>query len=134
MSIKLLFITTVIKPHKYVIVLSYILISLILTLILFLAAYFLAPKKSYNEKNSAYECGFEPFGDAKSSFDIQFYTVTMLFIIFDLEIAYLYPWAMTLGSLGSFGCYYWSMVVFLLTLTLGFIYEYRCGALSWSKK
>jgi NADH:ubiquinone oxidoreductase subunit 3 (subunit A) len=91
MSIKLLFITTVIKPHKYVIVLSYILISLILTLILFLAAYFLAPKKSYNEKNSAYECGFEPFGDAKSSFDIQFYTVTMLFIIFDLEIAYLYP-------------------------------------------
>lgn len=81
------------------------------------------------EKLSAYECGFEPFDDARGKFDVQFYLVAILFIIFDLEIAFLFPWAITLGETGLFG--FWSMVVFLGVLTIGFIYEWKKGALEW---
>ena len=81
------------------------------------------------EKLSPYECGFEPFDDARRKFDVRFYLVAILFIIFDLEVAFLFPWAVTLGKIGLFG--FWSMVVFLGVLTVGFIYEWKKGALEW---
>jgi NADH-quinone oxidoreductase subunit A len=81
------------------------------------------------EKLSQYECGFEPFGDARGKFDVRFYLVAILFIIFDLEVAFLFPWAITLGEIGMFG--FWSMMVFLGILTIGFIYEWKKGALEW---
>jgi NADH-quinone oxidoreductase subunit A len=81
------------------------------------------------EKLSAYECGFEAFDDARMKFDVRFYLVSILFIIFDLEVAFLFPWAVSLGKIGLFG--FWSMMVFLGVLTVGFIYEWRKGALEW---
>jgi NADH-quinone oxidoreductase subunit A len=81
------------------------------------------------EKLSPYECGFEPFGDARGEFDVRFYLVAILFIIFDLEIAFLFPWAITLGETGVYA--FWSMMVFLGVLTIGFIYEWKKGALEW---
>lgn len=81
------------------------------------------------EKNSAYECGFDAFQDAHTKFDVRFYLVCLLFIIFDLEIAFLFPWAITLGDIGLFG--FWSMMCFLGVLTVGFIYEWKKGALDW---
>ncbi|MEY3197509.1 MAG: hypothetical protein RLZZ59_880 [Pseudomonadota bacterium] len=81
------------------------------------------------DKLSSYECGFDPFSDARRKFEIRFYLVAILFIIFDLEITFLIPWAVSLGKIGALG--FWSMMVFLLVLTLGFIYEWRKGALEW---
>lgn len=81
------------------------------------------------EKLSPYECGFDPFDDARRRFDVRFYLVALLFIIFDLEVAFLVPWAITLGDIGMFG--FWSMVLFLFVLTVGFAYEWRKGALEW---
>ncbi|MBN8521294.1 MAG: NADH-quinone oxidoreductase subunit A [Alphaproteobacteria bacterium] len=81
------------------------------------------------DKLSAYECGFDAFDDARHKFDVRFYLVAILFIIFDLEIAFLFPWAVTLGDIGMFG--FWSMVTFLGVLTVGFIYEWKKGALDW---
>lgn len=81
------------------------------------------------EKNSPYECGFEPFKDSRAEFDIRFYLVAILFIIFDLEITFLFPWAITLGKIGTLG--FWSMMIFLAILTIGFIYEWKKGALEW---
>jgi len=89
----------------------------------------IAPQRPDTEKNSAYECGFEPFDDARHKFDVRFYLVAILFIIFDLEVAFLFPWAVSLGKIGVFG--FWSMMVFLGILTIGFIYEWRKGALEW---
>jgi len=88
-----------------------------------------APKNPDAEKLSAYECGFEPFSDSRMRFDVRFYLVAILFIIFDLEIAFLFPWAVTLGKIGSLG--FWSMMMFLFVLTIGFIYEWKKGALDW---
>ena len=82
-----------------------------------------------SEKLSPYECGFEAFDDARRRFDVRFYLVSILFIIFDLEVAFLFPWAISLGKIGAFG--FWSMVAFLGVLTVGFIYEWRKGALEW---
>ena len=82
-----------------------------------------------NEKLSAYECGFEAFDDARGRFDVRFYLVAILFIIFDLEIAFLFPWAISLGGIGALG--FWSMISFLGVLTIGFIYEWKKGALEW---
>ena len=81
------------------------------------------------EKVSAYECGFDPYEDARNVFDVRFYLVAILFIIFDLEIAFLFPWAVALADIGMFG--FWSMMVFLAVLTIGFIYEWKKGALEW---
>lgn len=81
------------------------------------------------EKMSAYECGFDAFDDARMKFDVRFYLVSILFIIFDLEVAFLFPWAISLGKIGLFG--FWSMMVFLGVLTVGFVYEWRKGALEW---
>jgi NADH-quinone oxidoreductase subunit A len=86
-------------------------------------------QKPYPEKLSAYECGFEPFDDARRKFDVRYYLVAILFIIFDLEVAFLFPWAITLGDIGLFG--FLSMLGFLGVLTVGFIYEWRKGALDW---
>ena len=88
-----------------------------------------APQRPYPEKLSAYECGFEPFDDARRRFDVRFYLVAILFIIFDLEVAFLFPWAVTLGDIGMFG--FFSMMGFLAVLTVGFIYEWNKGALEW---
>ena len=88
-----------------------------------------ARQKPSAEKLSAYECGFEAFDDARRRFDVRFYLVAILFIIFDLEVAFLFPWAVSLGSIGVFG--FWSMLAFLGVLTVGFIYEWRKGALDW---
>src|SRR5213076_935755 len=89
----------------------------------------IARQKPDVEKTSAYECGFEAFGDARGKFDVRFYLVAILFIIFDLEIAFLFPWAISLGKIGLFG--FWSMMQFLAVLTVGFIYEWKKGGLEW---
>ncbi|MCR9268241.1 MAG: NADH-quinone oxidoreductase subunit A [Alphaproteobacteria bacterium] len=95
-----------------------------------LAAFVIAPSRPDPEKVSTYECGFNAFDDARMKFDVRFYLVAILFIIFDLEVAFLFPWAVTLGEhLGPFE--FWSMMVFLTVLTIGFIYELKKGALDW---
>ena len=93
------------------------------------ASIVVARQRPDTEKTSAYECGFDPFEDARQKFDVRFYLVAILFIIFDLEVAFLFPWAVALGDIGQFG--FWSMVVFLGILTIGFIYEWKKGALEW---
>ena len=93
------------------------------------ASFVLARQNPNSEKLSPYECGFEAFDDARRKFDVRFYLVAILFIIFDLEVAFLFPWAISLGDIGVFG--FWSMVVFLGVLTVGFIYEWKKGALEW---
>jgi len=104
-------------------------ISLILIFILLLLAFLLGPKNISNEKVSAYECGFEPFGDARDNFDIHFYVVALLFIIFDVEIIFLVPWVITLSSLNSIA--FWTMCLFLVLFVIGFIYEYKEGLINW---
>ena len=91
--------------------------------------FILSPKKKKKKKLSAYECGFEPFEDSRMEFDVRFYLVAILFIIFDLEIAFLFPWAISLGNIGLLG--FISMMLFLFILTIGFIYEWKKGALDW---
>jgi len=93
------------------------------------ASYILARQRPDSEKLSPYECGFDPFEDARVRFDVRYYLVAILFIIFDLEVAFLFPWAITLGATGVFA--FWSMVTFLGVLTVGFIYEWKKGALEW---
>lgn len=100
-----------------------------ISLVFLVVPFLIAPNKPDPEKLSAYECGFNAFGDARMKFDVRFYLVSLLFIIFDLEVAFLFPWAITLGKIGVFG--FWSMMVFLAVLTIGFIYEWRKGALEW---
>ncbi len=89
----------------------------------------LAPKKPYKEKLSPYECGFEPFDDARAPFDIRYYLIAILFIIFDLETAFLFPWGVALRKIGWPG--FWEMMIFLGILVIGFIYEWKRGALEW---
>jgi NADH-quinone oxidoreductase subunit A len=93
------------------------------------ASYLVAGEKPDPEKNAAYECGFDAFEDTRGRFDVRFYLVAILFIIFDLEVAFLFPWAVSLGEIGVFG--FWSMMLFLGILTVGFIYEWKTGALEW---
>jgi NADH-quinone oxidoreductase subunit A len=100
-----------------------------LSVIFVLTSLIVAKQKPDVEKLSAYECGFEAFDNARTRFDVRFYLVSILFIIFDLEVAFLFPWSITLGKIGVYG--FWSMMVFLGVLTVGFIYEWRKGALDW---
>jgi NADH-quinone oxidoreductase subunit A len=93
------------------------------------ASLVVARRRPDSEKLSPYECGFEPFEDARIRFDVRYYLVAILFIIFDLEVAFLFPWAVSLGDIGMFG--FWSMIVFLGVLTVGFVYEWNKGALEW---
>jgi NADH:ubiquinone oxidoreductase subunit 3 (subunit A) len=108
----------------------FFLISTILAFVLLILSFILSPKDIYAEKLSAYECGFEPFDEARKTFDVHFYIVAILFIIFDLEVAFLFPWAISLNKIGIFG--FWVMIVFLFILTLGFVYEWKRGALDWT--
>jgi NADH-quinone oxidoreductase subunit A len=114
---------------EYLPILMFLGISAVLGLVLMVLPLILAPSKPDPEKLSAYECGFNAFDDARMKFDVRFYLVSILFIIFDLEVAFLFPWAITLGDIGAFG--FWSMVTFLGVLTIGFIYEWKKGALEW---
>ena len=104
-------------------------VSLAFALVLLIAPFIVAYKNPDAEKLSAYECGFNAFDDARMKFDVRFYLVAILFIIFDLEVAFLFPWAITFGDLGWFG--FWSMMIFLGVLTVGFVYEWKKGALEW---
>jgi NADH-quinone oxidoreductase subunit A len=104
-------------------------ISLVIGLALLVAPFIVAYRQPDPEKLSAYECGFNAFDDARMKFDVRFYLVAIIFIIFDLEVAFLFPWAITFGQLGALG--FWSMMVFLAVLTVGFIYEWKKGALEW---
>ena len=114
---------------EYLPILIFIGLAAVLGGVLIVVPLVIAPSKPDPEKLSAYECGFPAFGDARMKFDVRFYLVAILFIVFDLEVAFLFPWAIAFGDLGLFG--FWSMMVFLGVLTLGFIYEWRKGALDW---
>ena len=114
---------------SYIPIAIFIGIALVIGLALLIAPFAVAFKAPDAEKLSAYECGFNAFDDARMKFDIRFYLVSILFIIFDLEVAFLFPWAVSFGELGWFG--FWSMMVFLGVLTIGFIYEWKKGALEW---
>ena len=114
----------------YLSIIIFLLISLFLRIGFIVANFLASPSNPDPEKLSAYECGFEAFDDSRMEFDVRFYLVAILFIIFDLEIAFLFPWAVTLGNLGSLG--FWSMIFFLFVLTIGFAYEWMKGALDWS--
>jgi NADH-quinone oxidoreductase subunit A len=104
-------------------------VALVIGLALMIAPFLVAVRNPDPEKVSAYECGFNAFDDARMKFDVRFYLVSILFIIFDLEVAFLFPWAVAFKEAGTFG--FWSMMVFLGVLTVGFIYEWRKGALEW---
>ncbi len=113
----------------YLSIILFLIIALGLSVGFIVLNFILSPKNPDPEKLSAYECGFEPFNDSRMEFDVRFYLVAILFIIFDLEIAFLFPWAISLGKIGVFG--FVSMMVFLFILTIGFIYEWKKGALDW---
>jgi NADH-quinone oxidoreductase subunit A len=113
----------------YLPILIFMAVALAISLAAVLGSILVAKQKPDPDKNAAYECGFEAFSDARSRFDVRFYLVTLLFIIFDLEIAFLFPWAISLKEIGVFG--FWSMMAFLGVLTVGFIYEWKKGALDW---
>ena len=114
---------------NYLPILIFLGIALVLGLTFLLAAFVIAIRNPDVEKVSAYECGFNAFDDARMKFDVRFYLVAILFIIFDLEVAFLFPWAISFGEIGFFG--YLSMMIFLFVLTVGFIYEWKKGALEW---
>ena len=113
----------------YLSIIIFLFIALFLSIGFILINFLSSPSNPDPEKLSAYECGFEAFDDSRMEFDVRFYLVAILFIIFDLEIAFLFPWAITLGKIGLFG--FWSMMLFLTVLTIGFIYEWKKGALEW---
>ena len=113
----------------YATILIFLFISIGLGFGFIVVNFLFSPSNPDPEKLSAYECGFEAFDDARMKFDIRFYLVAILFIIFDLEVAFLFPWAVSLGNIGIAG--FWSMMFFLLILTVGFIYEWKKGALDW---
>lgn len=115
--------------QEYLPVVIFFGVALGLSFVMVVLPFVIALRRPDAEKLSSYECGFEPFNDAREKFDVRFYLVAILFIIFDLEIAFLFPWAITLGKIGLFG--FWSMMVFLALLTIGFIYEWKKGGLEW---
>ena len=114
---------------SYFSIILFFFIALALSIGFIFANFLAAPSNPDPEKLSAYECGFEAFDDSRMEFDVHFYLVAILFIIFDLEIAFLFPWAISLGNIGALG--FWSIMIFLSVLTIGFIYEWKKGALEW---
>lgn len=114
---------------EYLPILVFMAIAAGLAVMIVMASYMVARQHPDSEKLSPYECGFPAFEDARRQFDVRFYLVALLFIIFDLEMAFLFPWAISLGEIGQFG--FWSMMIFLGILTVGFVYEWRKGALEW---
>ncbi|MBM3488837.1 MAG: NADH-quinone oxidoreductase subunit A [Alphaproteobacteria bacterium] len=115
--------------REYLPILMFLGVAIAIAAAMLVASLVAARQRPDPEKLSAYECGFEAFGDARRQFDVRFYLVAILFIIFDLEVAFLFPWAITLADTGAYG--FWSMMVFLAVLTLGFVYEWKMGALEW---
>ena len=115
--------------NNYLTIIVFFGVALLLSIGFIFLNFVFAPKNPDPEKLSAYECGFEAFDDSRMQFDVRFYLVAILFIIFDLEIAFLFPWAISLGGIGALG--FWSMMFFLGVLTIGFIYEWKKGALEW---
>jgi NADH-quinone oxidoreductase subunit A len=113
----------------YFSIILFLFIAIVISVGFVVANFLAAPSNPDPEKLSAYECGFEAFDDSRMEFDVRFYLVAILFIIFDLEIAFLFPWAISLGNIGALG--FWSMMIFLSILTIGFIYEWKKGALEW---
>ena len=115
--------------REYLPILIFLGLAIVLGIVFLVAAAVAAPYNPDPEKISAYECGFNAFDDARMKFDVRFYLVSILFIIFDLEVAFLFPWATAFQYVGEFG--FWSMMVFLAVLTVGFAYEWKKGALEW---
>jgi NADH-quinone oxidoreductase subunit A len=115
--------------NAYLPLVIFIGVALVIGAVLLIVPFVIAYKQPDPEKLSAYECGFNAFDDARMKFDVRYYLVAILFIIFDLEVTFLFPWAVAFGKIGLFG--FWSMMVFLAVLTIGFIYEWKKGALEW---
>ena len=114
---------------EYLPILIFIFVAFAIAILMMIGSFLLGNNNPDSEKLSPYECGFEPFSDSRMEFDVRFYLVAILFIIFDLEIAFLFPWAISLGNIGILG--FMSMMIFLFILTIGFIYEWKKGALDW---
>jgi NADH-quinone oxidoreductase subunit A len=114
---------------NYLPIVLFVALAGVIALALMIAPFVIAVRRPDPEKVSAFEAGFDPFGDARMKFDVRFYLVSILFIIFDLEVAFLFPWAVAFRDVGWFG--FWSMMIFLSVLTIGFLYEWRKGALEW---
>ncbi len=115
--------------REYLPILIFLGIAVVIAGAAVIASLIVGRQKPDPAKLSAYECGFDTFEDARGRFDVRFYLVSILFIIFDLEVAFLFPWAVSLGDVGVYG--FWSMMMFLGVLTVGFAYEWRKGALEW---
>ena len=115
--------------ENYLPILIFLSVALVLGLLMLSIGFLFGKGTKSKAKLSPYECGFDPFEDARIPFDVRYYLVAILFIIFDLEIAFLFPWAISLGNIGIFG--FTSMMIFLFILTIGFIYEWKKGALDW---
>jgi NADH-quinone oxidoreductase subunit A len=120
-------ITVLYEP--YILIFYFLVLSLVLSLVIMVFSLLLTKSLPDLEKNSSYECGFEPFEDARNQFDVRFYIIAILFIIFDVEVLYLFPWVICLKEIGLFG--FWVMFIFLMVLAVGFIYEFFRGALEW---
>ena len=116
--------------QDYLPLIIFVAVAAAIGLVLLIAPFIVAYQQPNAEKLSAYECGFNAFDDARMKFDVRFYLVAILFIIFDLEVSFLFPWAVAFGEIGVFG--FWAVMVFLAVLTIGFIYEWRKGALEWN--
>jgi len=112
---------------NYIFLLIFFILSILLALILFTVSYLTAKQSGDIEKLSAYECGFEPFDDARTYFDVKFYLIALLFLLFDIEVLFLFPWSVSLSCLGFFG--YWVMIEFIIELTLGYVYAWKIGVL-----
>ena len=115
--------------ENYIPILVFLVIGVLIGVIAMTAGFVLGPRRPDSEKLSPYECGFEPWEDSRMKFDVRYYVVAILFIIFDLEIAFLFPWAVALDQIGMFG--FLAMMLFLAILVIGFIYEWKKGALEW---
>ena len=116
--------------NEYFFILLVFLIAIIIAIVLFFVSFLIGNRLPDREKVSPYECGFSPFEDARQKFDVKFYLVSILFIVFDLEVAYLFPWSLVLYNINFFG--FWTMFIFLFILTIGFVYEWLNGALEWN--
>ena len=124
-----MYIANSIFTSQYLVIFLFIIFSIVLGLIILGLSYFIAIQTPDSEKVSAYECGFEPFEDARNKFDVRFYIVAILFIIFDIEVVYLFPWSVSLYATNF--CGFWAMMAFLIILIIGFVYEVFKGALDW---
>jgi len=117
--------------ESYLPVLLFLIVGAVIGIAPILIGMILGPRRPDPEKTSPYECGFEAFEDARMKFDVRYYLIAILFILFDLEVAFLFPWGATLSDLGSWSPGFWAMMLFLGILTVGFVYEWKKGALDW---